>query len=216
MRLTDISLNWLLPGAVLLLGMLAAVAVLARSKRSGGEARERRLVGAHARSAAGARRPYTASPPTSFCSAVRAVAAGTLLPRTGRLRPGEPRPHRRLGVPGPVRPRRCGHVLLRPRGTAEASHGDAALGSRILVWTFAAAAAWFNWVHAPQRRRTTRALRSSSPACRCRAAVLFDRALKQTRRAALREQGLVLAPAAADPYRPLAAGAPRDLQPPGR
>ena len=37
MRLTDISLNWLLPGAVLLLGMLAAVAVLARSKRSGGE-----------------------------------------------------------------------------------------------------------------------------------------------------------------------------------
>ena len=35
MRLTDISLNWLLPGAVLLLGMLAAVAVLARNKRSG-------------------------------------------------------------------------------------------------------------------------------------------------------------------------------------
>ncbi len=34
MRLTDISLNWLLPGAVLLLGMLAAVAVLARGKRS--------------------------------------------------------------------------------------------------------------------------------------------------------------------------------------
>ncbi len=37
MRLTDISLNWLLPGAVLLLGMLAAVAVLVRGKRSSGE-----------------------------------------------------------------------------------------------------------------------------------------------------------------------------------
>ncbi|MEK0100954.1 hypothetical protein WDA79_21075, partial [Streptomyces sp. A475] len=35
MRLTDISLDWLLPGAVLLLGLLAAVAVLARSKRAG-------------------------------------------------------------------------------------------------------------------------------------------------------------------------------------
>ena len=39
MRLTDISLNWLLPGAVLLLGMLAAVAVLARGKRSGEHAK---------------------------------------------------------------------------------------------------------------------------------------------------------------------------------
>ena len=29
-------------------------------------------------------------------------------------------------------------------------HGDAALGSRILVWTFAGASAWFNWVHAPR------------------------------------------------------------------
>src|SRR5882757_55094 len=35
MRLTDISLNWLLPGAVLLLGLLA---VLARGKRSGEKA----------------------------------------------------------------------------------------------------------------------------------------------------------------------------------
>ena len=32
----------------------------------------------------------------------------------------------------------------------EASHGDAALGSRSLVWMFAAASAWFNWVHAPR------------------------------------------------------------------
>jgi hypothetical protein len=30
MRLTEISLNWLLPGAVLLLGAVAAVAMLAR------------------------------------------------------------------------------------------------------------------------------------------------------------------------------------------
>ncbi|MGX1799181.1 DUF2637 domain-containing protein, partial [Streptomyces albidoflavus] len=35
MRMTDISLDWLLPGAVLLLGVLVAVAVLARGKRAG-------------------------------------------------------------------------------------------------------------------------------------------------------------------------------------
>ncbi|WSY15734.1 DUF2637 domain-containing protein [Embleya sp. NBC_00896] len=75
----------------------------------------------------------------------------------------------------------------------EASHGDAALGSRILVWTFAGASAWFNWVHAPRGD-----LHAGAPqffaGMSLSAAVLFDRALKQTRRAALREQGLVPRP----------------------
>ncbi|CAM5242578.1 Transmembrane protein OS=Streptomyces albaduncus OX=68172 GN=FHS32_001281 PE=4 SV=1 [Streptomyces griseoloalbus] len=73
----------------------------------------------------------------------------------------------------------------------EASHGDAALGSRILVWTFALAAAWFNWVHAPRGVGHAGAPHFFA-GMSLSAAVLFDRALiKQTRRAALREQGLV-------------------------
>ncbi|MDH6132460.1 hypothetical protein P3T37_001845 [Kitasatospora sp. MAA4] len=75
----------------------------------------------------------------------------------------------------------------------EASHGDAALGSRLLVWVFAGASAWFNWVHAPRGFG-----HAGSPqffaGMSLSAAVLFDRALKQTRRAALREQGLVARP----------------------
>jgi len=75
----------------------------------------------------------------------------------------------------------------------EASHGDAALGSRMLVWLFAVASAWFNWVHAPRG-----GVHDGAPqffaGMSISAAVLFDRALKQTRRAALREQGLVPRP----------------------
>ncbi|MFE9421655.1 DUF2637 domain-containing protein [Kitasatospora sp. NPDC006697] len=75
----------------------------------------------------------------------------------------------------------------------EASHGDAALGSRLLVWLFAGASAWFNWVHAPRG-----GVHDGAPqffaGMSLSAAVLFDRALKQTRRAALREQGLVPRP----------------------
>lgn len=75
----------------------------------------------------------------------------------------------------------------------EASHGDAALGSRLLVWTFAAASAWFNWVHAPRGLGHAGAPQFFA-GMSLSAAVLFDRALKQTRRAALREQGLVPRP----------------------
>ncbi|MDI2126713.1 DUF2637 domain-containing protein [Yinghuangia seranimata] len=75
----------------------------------------------------------------------------------------------------------------------EASHGDAALGSRILVWTFAGASAWFNWVHAPRGMGHAGAPQFFA-GMSLSAAVLFDRALKQTRRAALREQGLVPRP----------------------
>ncbi|NJP45416.1 DUF2637 domain-containing protein [Actinacidiphila epipremni] len=75
----------------------------------------------------------------------------------------------------------------------EASHGDAALGSRMLVWLFAGAAAWFNWVHAPRGFGHAGAPQFFA-GMSLSAAVLFDRALKQTRRAALREQGLVPRP----------------------
>ena len=75
----------------------------------------------------------------------------------------------------------------------EASHGDAALGSRMLVWLFAGASAWFNWVHAPRGGDHNGAPQFFA-GMSLSAAVLFDRALKQTRRAALREQGLVPRP----------------------
>ncbi|MDR3035463.1 MAG: DUF2637 domain-containing protein [Kitasatospora sp.] len=75
----------------------------------------------------------------------------------------------------------------------EASHGDAALGSRLLVWLFAAASAWFNWVHAPRGGAHDGAPQFFA-GMSLSAAVLFDRALKQTRVAALREQGLVPRP----------------------
>ncbi|MFE5038604.1 DUF2637 domain-containing protein [Streptomyces sp. NPDC056683] len=191
MRLTDISLNWLLPGAVLLLGMLVAVAVLARSKRSGGEhakddswerseERRRRKEAIYA----------TASYVLLFCCA--AVAAA--LSFHGLVGFGQ----QNLNLSG-------GWEYLVPFGldgaamfcsvlaVREASHGDAALGSRILVWTFAGASAWFNWVHAPRGGGHDGAPQFFS-GMSLSAAVLFDRALKQTRRAALREQGLVPRP----------------------
>ncbi|MDQ0993752.1 DUF2637 domain-containing protein [Streptomyces sp. V3I7] len=192
MRLTDISLNWLLPGAVLLLGMLAAVAVLTRGKRALGgsagaddswersEERRRRKEAVYG----------TASYVLLFCCA--AVAAA--LSFHGLVGFGE----QNLGLSG-------GWEYLVPFGldgaamfcsvlaVREASHGDAALGSRILVWTFAGAAAWFNWVHAPRGFGHDGAPQFFS-GMSLSAAVLFDRALKQTRRAALREQGLVPRP----------------------
>lgn len=191
MRLTDISLNWLLPGAVLLLGMLAAVAVLARGKRSSGkdagadswermEERRRRKEALYG----------TFSYVLLFCCA--AVAAA--LSFHGLVGFGE----QNLGLSD-------GWQYLVPFGldgaamfcsvlaVREASHGDAALGSRILVWAFAFAAAWFNWVHAPRGLGHAGAPQFFA-GMSLSAAVLFDRALKQTRRAALREQGLVPRP----------------------
>ncbi|GGZ32219.1 DUF2637 domain-containing protein [Streptomyces poonensis] len=191
MRLTDISLNWLLPGAVLLLGLLAAVAVLARGKRSGehtktedswerSEERRRRKEAIYG----------TASYVLLFCCA--AVAAA--LSFHGLVGFGR----QNLNLSG-------GWEYLVPFGldgaamfcsvlaVREASHGDAALGSRILVWTFAGAAAWFNWVHAPTGIGHEGAQHFFA-GMSLSAAVLFDRALKQTRRAALREQGLIPRP----------------------
>ncbi|MFF4714340.1 DUF2637 domain-containing protein [Streptomyces eurythermus] len=192
MRLTDISLNWLLPGAVLLLGMLVAVAVLARGKRSSGE--DAGADDSWERSEERRRRKEalygTASYVLLFCCA--AVAAA--LSFHGLVGFGE----QNLGLSD-------GWQYLVPFGldgaamfcsvlaVREASHGDAALGSRLLVWLFAAAAAWFNWVHAPRGAGHAGAPQFFS-GMSLSAAVLFDRALKQTRRAALREQGLVPRP----------------------
>ncbi|MET8948922.1 DUF2637 domain-containing protein [Streptomyces sp. NPDC004542] len=192
MRLTDISLNWLLPGAVLLLGVLAAVAVLARGKRSSGE--NASADDSWERSEERRRRKEaiygTASYVLLFCCA--AVAAA--LSFHGLVGFGQ----QNLGLTD-------GWEYLVPFGldgaamfcsvlaVREASHGDAALGSRILVWTFAGAAAWFNWVHAPRGMGHAGAPQFFS-GMSLSAAVLFDRALKQTRRAALREQGLVPRP----------------------
>ncbi|MEU3845299.1 DUF2637 domain-containing protein [Streptomyces sp. NPDC028635] len=192
MRLTDISLNWLLPGAVLLLGMLAAVAVLARGKRSSGEnasaddswerAEERR------------RRKEALYGTVSYVLLFCCAAVAAALSFHGLVGFGE----QNLNLTG-------GWQYLVPFGldgaamfcsvlaVREASHGDAALGSRLLVWMFAAAAAWFNWVHAPRGINHAGAPHFFA-GMSLSAAVLFDRALKQTRRAALREQGLIPRP----------------------
>ncbi|HZX38414.1 MAG TPA: DUF2637 domain-containing protein [Streptomyces sp.] len=190
MRLTDISL-WLLPGGVMLLGCLGAVAVLARGKRAGGKASAE---DSWERSEERRRRKEaiygTASYVLLFCCA--AVAAA--LSFHGLVGFGQ----QNLNLTG-------GWEYLVPFGldgaamfcsvlaVREASHGDAALGSRLLVWLFAGAAAWFNWVHAPRGFGHDGAPQFFS-GMSLSAAVLFDRALKQTRRAALREQGLVPRP----------------------
>ncbi|MEU9579077.1 DUF2637 domain-containing protein [Streptomyces chilikensis] len=193
MRLTDVSLDWLLPGAVLLLGVLAAVAVLARGRKASAagpassddswersEERRRRKEAVYG----------TASYVLLFCCA--AVAAA--LSFHGLVGFGR----QNLGLSG-------GWEYLVPFGldgaamfcsvlaVREASHGDAALGSRMLVWLFAGAAAWFNWVHAPRGLGHAGAPQFFA-GMSLSAAVLFDRALKQTRRAALREQGLIPRP----------------------
>ncbi|MFE2261217.1 DUF2637 domain-containing protein [Streptomyces griseosporeus] len=192
MRLTDISLNWLLPGAVLLLGMLAAVAVLARGKRSSGE--HAKTEDSWERAEERRRRKEALYGTASYvllfcCAAVAAALSFHGLVGFGR---------QNLNLSG-------GWEYLVPFGldgaamfcsvlaVREASHGDAALGSRILVWTFAGAAAWFNWVHAPRGMGHDGAPQFFS-GMSLSAAVLFDRALKQTRRAALREQGLIPRP----------------------
>ncbi|MFM9371398.1 DUF2637 domain-containing protein [Streptomyces sp. Da 82-17] len=191
MRMTDISLDWLLPGCVLLLGLLAALAVLARGKRAGEKAAAE---DSWERSEERRRRKEAIYGTASYvllfcCAAVAAALSFHGLVGFGR---------QNLNLSG-------GWEYLVPFGldgaamfcsvlaVREASHGDAALGSRLLVWTFAGAAAWFNWVHAPRGIGHDGAPQFFA-GMSLSAAVLFDRALKQTRRAALREQGLVPRP----------------------
>ncbi|MFF5515678.1 DUF2637 domain-containing protein [Streptomyces coeruleorubidus] len=192
MRLTDISLNWLLPGAVLLLGMLAAVAVLARGKRS--SVKDTSADDSWERSEERRRRKEALYGTVSYVLLFCCAAVAAALSFHGLVGFGE----QNLGLSD-------GWQYLVPFGldgaamfcsvlaVREASHGDAALGSRILVWTFALAAAWFNWVHAPRGVGHDGAPHFFA-GMSLSAAVLFDRALKQTRRAALREQGLVPRP----------------------
>jgi hypothetical protein len=191
MRLTDISLNWLLPGGVMLVGVLVAVAVVARGRRVGDKAAAE---DSWERSEERRRRKEAVYGTASYvllfcCAAVAAALSFHGLVGFGR---------ENLSLSG-------GWEYLVPFGldgaamfcsvlaVREASHGDAALGSRLLVWTFAGAAAWFNWVHAPRGLSHAGAPQFFA-GMSLSAAVLFDRALKQTRRAALREQGLVPRP----------------------
>ncbi|MFF4172841.1 DUF2637 domain-containing protein [Streptomyces sp. NPDC001744] len=191
MRLTDISLDWLLPGGVMVAGVLTAVAVLARGKRAGDQAPAE---DSWERSEERRRRKEAVYGFASYgllfcCAAVAAALSFHGLVGFGR---------QNLNLSG-------GWEYLVPFGldgaamfcsvlaVREASHGDAALGSRLLVWLFAGAAAWFNWVHAPRGIGHDGAPHFFA-GMSLSAAVLFDRALKQTRRAALREQGLVPRP----------------------
>ncbi|MEU9120882.1 DUF2637 domain-containing protein [Streptomyces sp. NPDC048506] len=190
MRTTDISLDWLIPGALMLAGVLAAGVVVLRGKRTalagGDDSWERNEERRRRKEAVFASASYL----LLFCCA--AVAAA--LSFHGLVGFGV----QNLSLSG-------GWEYLVPFGldgaamfcsvlaVREASHGDAALGSRMLVWTFAGAAAWFNWVHAP-RGLDHEGAPQFFAGMSLSAAVLFDRALKQTRRAALREQGLVPRP----------------------
>ncbi|MFI2372670.1 DUF2637 domain-containing protein [Streptomyces sp. NPDC018833] len=194
MRLTDISLNWLLPGGVMLVGVLTAMAVLTRGKRAGNTGSTAANEDSWERSEERRRRKEAIYGIASYvllfcCAAVAAALSFHGLVGFGR---------QNLDLTG-------GWEYLVPFGldgaamfcsvlaVREASHGDAALGSRLLVWTFAGAAAWFNWVHAPRGLSHAGAPQFFA-GMSLSAAVLFDRALKQTRRAALREQGLVPRP----------------------
>ncbi|MEU8622569.1 DUF2637 domain-containing protein [Streptomyces sp. NPDC048623] len=191
MRLTDISLDWLLPGGVMVAGVVTAVAVLARGKRAGDQAAAE---DSWERSEERRRRKEAVYGTASYvllfcCAAVAAALSFHGLVGFGR---------QNLNLTG-------GWEYLVPFGldgaamfcsvlaVREASHGDAALGSRMLVWMFAGAAAWFNWVHAPRGIDHAGAPQFFA-GMSLSAAVLFDRALKQTRRAALREQGLIPRP----------------------
>ncbi|MFH8366745.1 DUF2637 domain-containing protein [Streptomyces sp. NPDC018031] len=193
MRLTDISLGWALPLTVALVGVGVAGTVLARG-RAGKHKKEAVVTDSWERSEERRRRKEAIYGIASYvllfcCAAVAAALSFHGLVGFGR---------QNLNLSG-------GWEYLVPFGldgaamfcsvlaVREASHGDAALGSRLLVWLFAGAAAWFNWVHAPRGMGHAGAPQFFA-GMSLSAAILFDRALKQTRRAALREQGLVPRP----------------------
>ncbi|WP_405589206.1 DUF2637 domain-containing protein [Streptomyces sp. NBC_01190] len=190
MRFDAISLDWTISGAVGLLVLIGCAVVFRNHRGSGtdtqGDSWERSEERRRRKEAIYGSASYV----LLFCCA--AVAAA--LSFHGLVGFGQ----ENLGLTG-------GWEYLVPFGldgaamfcsvlaVREASHGDAALGSRMLVWLFAGAAAWFNWVHAPRGIDHAGAPQFFA-GMSLSAAVLFDRALKQTRRAALREQGLVPRP----------------------
>ncbi|MCF6525513.1 DUF2637 domain-containing protein [Streptomyces sp. JJ36] len=193
MTMTDISLNWVLLSTVLLAGALVAVVMLARGREKN-QSEDTAQPDSWERMEERRRRKETVYATASYlllfcCAGVAAALSFHGLVGFGR---------ENLGLSG-------GWEYLVPFGldgaamfsaviaVREASHGDASLGSRLLVWLFACAAAWFNWVHAPRGDDHAGAPQFFA-GMSLSAAILFDRALKQTRRAALREQGLVPRP----------------------
>lgn len=190
MRLTDISLDWTLSGAVGL-AVAAAVAVFFLRNRKTQQASE---ADSWERSEDRRRKKEAIYGSASYVLLFACASVAAALSFHGLVGFGQ----QNLGLTG-------GWEYLVPFGldgaamfcsvlaVREASHGDAALGSRMLVWLFAGAAAWFNWVHAPRGGGHAGAPEFFA-GMSMSAAVLFDRALKQTRRAALREQGLVPRP----------------------
>lgn len=190
MRLTDISLDWTISGAVGLVVLVACVFVV-RNRRA---AANNGQADSWERSEDRRRKKEAIYGSASYvllfcCAAVAAALSFHGLVGFGRENLGLTNGWEYLvpfGLDGAAM--FCSVLAVR-----EASHGDAALGSRLLVWLFAGAAAWFNWVHAPRGVDHAGAPQFFA-GMSLSAAVLFDRALKQTRRAALREQGLVPRP----------------------
>jgi hypothetical protein len=190
MRLTDIS-SWGLPAVVILVGVVGAVTVLARGRNAKDD---KATTDSWERSEERRRRKEAIYGMASYvllfcCAGVAAALSFQGLVGFGRENLALTNGWEYLvpfGLDGAAM--FCSVLAVR-----EASHGDAALGSRLLVWLFAGAAAWFNWVHAPRGMGHAGAPQFFA-GMSLSAAVLFDRALKQTRRAALREQGLVPRP----------------------
>ncbi|MDT0543132.1 MULTISPECIES: DUF2637 domain-containing protein [Streptomyces] len=190
MRLTDIS-SWGLPAVVVLVGVVGAVTVLARGRNA---KEDKANSDSWERSEERRRRKEAIYGMASYvllfcCAGVAAALSFQGLVGFGRENLALTNGWEYLvpfGLDGAAM--FCSVLAVR-----EASHGDAALGSRLLVWLFAGAAAWFNWVHAPRGMGHAGAPQFFA-GMSLSAAVLFDRALKQTRRAALREQGLVPRP----------------------
>ncbi|MFF3560661.1 DUF2637 domain-containing protein [Streptomyces sp. NPDC002574] len=191
MRFTDITLDWTLSGAVCV-AVLAAAAVFLRNRKARKE--ETAQGDSWERSEERRRKKEAMYGTASYVLLFGCASVAAALSFHGLVGFGQ----QNLGLSG-------GWEYLVPFGldgaamfcsvlaVREASHGDAALGSRILVWLFAGAAAWFNWVHAPRGGDHAGAPEFFA-GMSLSAAVLFDRALKQTRRAALREQGLIPRP----------------------
>ena len=191
MALTDIDISWVLAGAVLLFGLLLAAVLLTRGKKPSGQHADNdsweRLEAARRRR----ERIYAFSSYALLfcCAGVAAALSFQGLVGFGRQNLGLSDGWEYLvpfGLDGAAM--FCAVLAVR-----EASHGDSSMGSRILVWLFAGASAWFNWVHAPRGAEHAGAPQFFA-GMSLAAAVLFDRALKQTRRSALREQGLVPRP----------------------
>ncbi|WP_037908383.1 DUF2637 domain-containing protein [Actinacidiphila yeochonensis] len=190
MRLDGISLNWMISGAIGLIVLVACVVVF-RNRRPD---TDNATTDSWERSEERRRRKEALYGSASYvllfcCAAVAAALSFHGLVGFGQQNLGLSNGWEYLvpfGLDGAAM--FCSVLAVR-----EASHGDAALGSRMLVWLFAGAAAWFNWVHAPRGVDHAGAPQFFA-GMSLSAAVLFDRALKQTRRAALREQGLVPRP----------------------